>query len=65
MSNYIPERERLFEILRKDGREDLIEEIKNLQNKPKKTPERRLVIPASQQYTAPRRRSLRKPDDQS
>lgn len=59
---YIPNREELFKILKADGREDLIEELKNLQKNSKKQPERRLVLPASQQYQAPRRRSLRNQD---
>ena len=53
----IPNQEELFEILKRDGREDLIEEIKKQARK--KTPERRLVLPANQQYTAPRSRSKR------
>lgn len=53
----IPNQEQLFEILKRDGREDLIEEIKKQARK--KAPERRLVLPASQQYTAPRSRSKR------
>ena len=53
----IPNQEQLFEILKRDGREDLIEEIKKQARK--KAPERRLVLPASQQYTAPRKRSQR------
>lgn len=38
----IPNQEELFEILKRDGREDLIEEIKKQARK--KTPERRLVL---------------------
>jgi len=53
----IPNQEELFEILKRDGREDLIEEIKKQARK--KAPERRFVLPANQQYTAPRSRSKR------
>lgn len=53
----IPNQEQLFEILKRDGREDLIEEIKKQARK--KAPERRFVLPANQQYTAPRSRSKR------
>ena len=53
----IPNQEQLFEILKRDGREDLIEEIKKQARK--KAPERRFVLPANQQYTAPRSRSQR------
>ena len=52
-----PNQEQLFEILKRDGREDLIEEIKKQARK--KAPERRFVLPANQQYTAPRKRSQR------